>query len=80
MPITNPDNEAPSNVTDHPYQAPEGQPWGRCAFEGCNLAESVHQASVTPYVPGATSYRCPNCVTLDIDPCLHQDEDMRTIG
>jgi hypothetical protein len=80
MPITSPDNEAPSNVTGHPYQPPAGRPEGLCTFEGCHLGEAVHSSAVKPYVPEAKTYRCPNCVTLDIDPCEHQDEDMRTIG
>lgn len=63
---------APANVTDHPYQPPLGEPWGRCTVEGCRLAESVHQASAAPYQPEATTYRCPNCVTREVDSCEHK--------
>lgn len=72
MPINKPDNEAPSNVTGHPYTPPEDQPFGRCAYEGCGLGESVHSTSNTVYLSDPNlAWRCPNCVTLDIDPCPH---------
>lgn len=72
MSIIKPDNEAPSNVTGHPYTPPEGRPFGRCAYEGCGLGESVHSTSNTVYLSDPNlAWRCPNCVTLDIDPCPH---------
>lgn len=70
--LIRPDNEAPSNVTDHPFTAPDGEPWGRCTFEGCGLAESVHSVSATPFEPTAETYRCPDCVMMNIDPCTHE--------
>lgn len=70
-----PDNEAPSNITDHAYVSPAGKPWGKCAFPGCGLGESVHQESDTPYPVAPLPYRCPNCVTKEIDPCPHTKEN-----
>jgi hypothetical protein len=75
-----PDNEAPSNVTDHPFTPPEGQSFGRCTVEGCGLGEAVHSTATKHYEPTATTYRCPNCVTLDKEVCEHQTEDMRSIS
>lgn len=39
------------NVTraDHPFEAPEHEPWGRCLV--CGLTESAHVDTVTPYKP-----------------------------
>lgn len=74
-----PENEAPSTITDHPYQPPEGKPWAPCAFAGCGLAESVHQATTQAYDTEGLPYRCPNCVQLDAEVCMHQTEDLRSI-
>lgn len=41
------ENSAPSNITDHPYQAPVDEPWGRCV--GCGMAEAAHAEAVVPY-------------------------------
>jgi len=64
---------APSNITDHAYINKAGQPWGLCAHGNCNLAEAAHRNSATPFKPNPPSYRCPNCVTKNIEVCAHQD-------
>jgi hypothetical protein len=87
MRTDNSDTQAASNVIDHPYEPPEGRPWDRCAhvynppngkpkglhgYAVCGLSQAVHKHVPKPYEPEATSYRCPTCVDLDIDPCEHQ--------
>jgi hypothetical protein len=38
----------------------------------CNMAEAAHEVSHTPYQPGADlRFRCPDCVTKNISPCVH---------
>lgn len=41
--------EGRSVISDHPHQAPLGQPWARCIH--CGLAEAAHTASQAPYRP-----------------------------
>lgn len=64
---------APSNITDHPYVSPSGQPWGKCAVADCGMAEAAHRDSSTPFKETATSYRCPDCVTKNIEVCEHPE-------
>lgn len=36
-----------SLISDHPFVAPDGEPWGLCVT--CRLSEAAHAESMTPY-------------------------------
>lgn len=49
-----------SAITDHPFIAPPGEPWGRCVYAPnvgdesgptCGLAQSAHRETLVPYAP-----------------------------
>jgi hypothetical protein len=44
-----PDTAHSSAITDHPFIAPPGEPWERCA--DCGLARSAHVHELEPYAP-----------------------------
>jgi hypothetical protein len=71
-----PDNEAPSNVTDHKFVAPKDKPWGLCTQ--CGLSESVHAEAATPYSAELKKlklpYRCPYCVQAEEPVCNHSKD------
>jgi hypothetical protein len=67
-----PENEAPGIIKDHKYEVHPDTPWGCCAL--CGLAEAAHAEAMIPYrLPEDLTYRCPNCVQKNIDPCEHQE-------
>lgn len=50
------DTSAASAITDHPFVAHPGEPWGLCVFSArngldrpCNMAQSAHAETLTPY-------------------------------
>lgn len=62
-------DETPAPVDDHPYKPQNEVYWGLC--EQCGLAAAAHKTStVSLEVTGP--YRCPDCVKLDEDLCLHR--------
>jgi hypothetical protein len=66
-----PENEAPGIIKDHKFLPnPEFASYGRCVR--CNLAEAAHQFVEVGYqIPSTSKYRCPDCVTKGMDPCVH---------
>ena len=65
------DGPGSSQITDHPFSSPVGEPWARCQV--CSLSEAAHADTRAPYqVQG--EYRCPRCVQTDTAFCSHAPE------
>ena len=68
-----PENSAPGIITDHKYDAPLDEPWGRCVH--CGLAQAAHleiEPGAEYTTPKGMNYRCPDCVTKGKKTCLHR--------
>lgn len=57
-----------SLITDHRF-TPRDEWWELCQY--CGLGESAHSRTKALH-PRPKTYRCSDCVKLDIDPCPHQ--------
>lgn len=65
-----PENESPAIISSHAYVSSPFKPWGVCAV--CGFAEAAHERSNHTYLPGSDlRFRCPDCVTKNISPCVH---------
>lgn len=68
------DTTASSPISAHIYTPPVDEPFGRCVM--CGYGEAAHTNTAAPYVPGATRYRCPDCVWASeyLKPAPHKGE------